>query len=36
MFLIEYLHYDLNNPLLNQVNTPLLLIKVITDDEYKV
>ena len=36
MFPVEYLRRDPNNPLSSQVNTPLLLIKVTTDDEYKV
>ena len=36
IFPTEYLRYDLNNPLLNQANAPLLLIKVIVDNEYKV
>ena len=36
VFPTEYLHHDPNNPLPSQVNTPLLLIKVTADDEYKV
>ena len=36
MFPIEYLRHDPNNPLLSQANTPLLLIKVIVDNKYKV
>ena len=36
VFPAEYLRRDPNNPLFSQVNAPLLPIKVIADDEYKV
>ena len=36
VFPAEYLRHDPNNPLPSQVNTPLLLIKVTVDNEYKV
>ena len=36
VFPIKYLRRDPNNPLFSQANTPLPLIKVTVDNEYKV